>query len=110
MVSSLSQATFISFLFFFWLVIVHSISTSELIHIDEKRFYLPKIVLCCCIWASLASSLLFISWQETKDPSFFWKDDIGNVFTWMQVLFGLLLLVYAAYFAIISYIAFFSIK
>lgn len=55
------QATFIAMLLFFWLVVTHSISESEVVSIDERRFYLPKILLTGAIWVSLVLTLCYVS-------------------------------------------------
>lgn len=49
----LLQTSFFGVLLYFWLVLIHSLSESDHVSIDERRFYLPKKVLCGAMWACL---------------------------------------------------------
>eukprot|EP00347_Sterkiella_histriomuscorum_P006317 403353220 len=107
---SFSQATFLAMILFFWLVVVHSISSNEIINIDEKRFYLPKIILCLGIWVVLMISNTYLNLQQINDPSFYWRDDVGSFYSSLQICSVVLFLLYSSYFVIVAYVAFFQIK
>ena len=110
LIFAVSQATFISMILFFWLIIIHSISSNEVINIDEKRFYFPKIILCSSIWVVLTISMTYVDLKELQDPSFNWKDDLGFFYSVMQIISVILFLLYSSYFVIIAYVAFFQLK
>ncbi len=105
--AAMAQATFIAFLLFFWLLIVHSISLSDHIHIDEQRFYMPKIVLCGAIWFVLVLSLSYVHFKESDDPTFYWQNEQETFYTTIQIIFGVMLLLYSSYFVIVGYLALF---
>ncbi|CDW75735.1 UNKNOWN [Stylonychia lemnae] len=102
-IQALCQATFLSMILFFWLV-------NEVINIDERRFYLPKVVLCLCIWVVMMLSSGYLNLQQISDPSFYWRDDIGSFYSTMQILTVILFFLYFTYFVIVAYVAFFQIK
>jgi hypothetical protein len=111
LLNSAVQATFISMILFFWLVITHSISETDIVSIDERRFYLPKIVLVGSIWLSLLLTLGYISVLEASDASFSWSEDIDSnsmFFQAVQVISIILITLYASYFAIVAYVSFFQ--
>lgn len=58
---AIGEATFIAMLLFFWLILVHSISANEVLNVDEKRFFLPKIIICGAIWITLLISFCYFS-------------------------------------------------
>lgn len=81
-----------------------------MINIDERRFYLPKAVLCFSIWVVLMISNSYLNLQQTSDPSFYWKDDVGSFYSTLQICSVILFLLYSSYFAIVAYVAFIQIK
>lgn len=105
------QATFIAMLLFFWLVVTHSISESEVVSIDERRFYLPKVVLTGAIWFSLLLTLCYVSLQQARDASFNWREDIDTdsvFYSTVRVISIILIALYASYFVLVAYVSFFQ--
>ena len=105
---TLVQATFFSLLLFFWLVLIHSLSENEHVNIDERRFYIPKKILCGGLWAALSLFMDYVNTQTGGNPSFLWSDDIHA--SYYQVLEAVtigILILYSSYFALIAYISFF---
>ena len=81
-----------------------------MINIDEKRFYIPKVVLCGGIWLVLTLSMVYMNLQQTVDPSFHWSDHLDTFYSVLQVVSCILFFLYSSYFVIIAYVAFFQIK
>ena len=106
---ALTQSTFIAMILFFWLVIVHSISSNEVISIDSRRFYLPKIIISLAIWLILTLSMSYVNLKAVGDPSFNWRDDLGSFYSTIQILSVILFLLYSSYFLIVAYVAFFQL-
>ena len=96
-----------SMILFFWLVITHSISSNEVINLDERRFYAPKVILCGLIWLALATSIGYVSVKQTIDPTFSWRDDLGTFYDSIQLLSILLFVLYSSYFVIVAYVSLF---
>lgn len=57
--SGIFQASFLAMILFFWLLLVHSISSDELLEIDYKRFVMPKYILCGLVWLDLVGSIVY---------------------------------------------------
>lgn len=72
-------------------------------NVDERRFFLPKIVLCTLMWFILLISLSYFSIKTSTDPSFHWRHDQGTFYQAIQFLTILLVLIYAGYFIMIAY-------
>lgn len=54
MAFAVQEATFIALMFFFWILLVHSIAqTDQLLNLNPIAFYLPKVVVCLMIWVYL---------------------------------------------------------
>ena len=80
---------------FFWLVVIHAISIED---IESKLwFYAPKVILAVFIWIDLFTSLLYIYMMQYEDPSFYWRDDMGENFSYVRVTSSSLILIYALY-------------
>jgi hypothetical protein len=107
-IQALVQATFLAMILFFWLVITHSISSNEVINVDETRFYAPKIILCGLIWVTLLISMGYVNLKQASDPSFSWRDDHGSFYSIMQVILIVLFVLYSSYFVIVAYVSFFQ--
>jgi len=46
-IQSLQESTFIGLLFFFWLLLMHTIASQDnVISIDDGMFFMPKVILC----------------------------------------------------------------
>jgi heme/copper-type cytochrome/quinol oxidase subunit 2 len=77
--------------------------------VNERKFYFPKLVLTGGIWVCLVLTLGFISLKEANDPSFSWKEDIeSSFFSALQMLFIILIGLYASYFVLVAYVSFFQ--
>lgn len=70
-VQSLIEAHFITLLFFFWLLQLHSIAQQDsLISIGPSQFYVPKMVVCFMLCVYLVAMRLFVYIQYAQDPFF----------------------------------------
>lgn len=99
------EATFISMILFFWLIVVHSISQSEQLNVDTKWFYLPKGLICGAIWLDMMMVLTYIAIRQINDPSYYWQDNLGDFYTVMHRISLGLLLIYTAYFVFIAFVS-----
>lgn len=93
---------------FFWLLIIHSISSSDIIAYDQKRFYLPKIVICGLIWVNLMFSTLY---SIVFDTTFQWNKNYDLIASSYTHIFTIILFLgYISYLVIIAYMAVASIN
>jgi hypothetical protein len=51
--------------------------------------------------------MTYVNVKQVRDPSFHWRDDLGQFYSAMQILSVILFVLYSSYFVIIAYVAFF---
>ena len=110
---SLQESIFIGLLFFFWLLLMHTIASQDnIIQIDDAMFFIPKFVLCTMITLNLIMMRLYVYACYDQDPFF---DSLKQ--RQMELFYNCILVigiisstVYMLYFGIISYGAIKTIK
>jgi len=102
------QSGFIGILLFFWLTALHSLSVTNLINVDERKFYIPKFVICFALQLSICTSLLYTNYNTYYDPTYAWKDQTFTAFL-LGMIF-VLSIVYLGYFLVISYMTYTAVR
>lgn len=103
---SFFESSFISLLFYFWLLLMHSIANqSNLIAINKVNFFAPKLLICGCIFLYLVWLRIYIYVLYSQDPFF---DDVTVIllndnYLKVKLLGALCIASYAVYFSMITY-------
>ena len=102
---SIVESTFIGLIYFFWLLLLHSIAQQDnIITIGRKQFYIPKATVCGALWVYLVAMRLYVYIQYSQDPFF----DIfvaagrfGDFFSFLQTFGTIVICMYLVYFLMI---------
>ena len=105
LVQSVCESFFIALLFFFWLMLLHSIAQQDnIITIGWRQFYFPKVFICCFLWLYLVTMRLYVYISYSQDPFFelfLQAERFDGYFRYLQS-FGLLVItLYLVYFVMI---------
>lgn len=102
---SVVESFFIALLFFFWLLLMHSIAQSEnIISISWKQFYFPKIIVCSALLSYLVSMRIYVYIRYSQDPFFEFLLKVENMDSMYEYLhsFGIIVItLYLVYFCMI---------
>lgn len=112
-IQSIFESMFISTLLMFWLLYIHAISANTFMNITAKRFFLPKIILCCLFFIYLVTMRMFVYLQFEKDP--FFNAILSNhsrtlTYQWIYLVGVVLTFLYLFYMGLLIYIALKTIK
>ena len=110
---SLQESTFIGLLFFFWLLLMHTIASQDMvITIDDGMFFMPKVILCFIFTVYLIMMRMYIYVQFEQDP-FFDVIQERHVMTFYNIVFAIGVIIstcYMIYFCLIMFRALKTIK
>ena len=76
-----------------------------MIAIEERRFYIPKILICGLIWGVLTLTTSYYNVNKSLDPTFTWADNMSQAsfYSNLYSVSAFIFILYAGYFVIISY-------
>jgi hypothetical protein len=102
---SVVESLFIALLFFFWLLLLHSIAQSEnIITIGWKQFYFPKLIVCGALLSYLVTMRIYVYIRYSQDPFFEFLLAVEHMDTMYKYLqsFGITVItLYSVYFCMI---------
>ena len=112
-IQSVFESLFIAMLLLFWLLYIHAISADTFMNITAKRFFVPKIILCCAFFLYLLTMRLFVDIKLKEDPFFnaiFSHHSVSRAYQWIYLIGVTLGFLYLFYFGMLLYTALKTIK
>jgi hypothetical protein len=120
-VQSTLESNFVAMMLFFWLFCVHSVASvsfqilttqqsEQLLNVDHKTFYRPKIVLCFLIWGCMVAEKAYIQIRRLQNPAYFVYENTDPLFMAIEMFEFSMLFLYLVYFMIVTYLVVFVLN
>jgi len=102
---SLFESAFIAMLMFFWLLLMHSMAILDnVISIEDRSFFMPKVGVCGAYWVYLMLMRVQVYVLYAQNPFFdqFVATHINVLYMYIQAVGVIILTAYSLYFIIIT--------
>ena len=106
LLTTVCQASFMAMLLMFWLIVIDTIGSVDILGNGNCQIYLPKVFLTGLLWVLFVASILYVREKERQDPTFNWTADEAPKLKSLTYVLLALLLVYVAYFLLLTIRAF----